>query len=212
MHPAISRTTKPRTVRRPRPAAVPQPARLPAEPTVTLVGDSVADEIAYLASARTLVARGVRLRLEVAACRRLVAESCSVAGYRPPTTLDLVRSRGHALGQVAVVAVGYNDYEYTFTHDASQVLAALHRAGVQQVLWLTLRATHHPYLAMNAALRELATRTPWLTVVDWNRYSRSHPGWFKADGLHLTHVGATAMARLLHRALEALPRAVGTTS
>lgn len=212
VQPAISRTTKPRAVRRPRPATLPQPARLPSEPTVTLVGDSVADEIAYLASARAVVARGVRLRLEVAACRRLVAESCSVAGYRPPTTLDLVRSRGRALGQVAVVAVGYNDYEYTFSHDAAQVLAALHRAGVQQVLWLTLRATHHPYLAMNAALRELATRTPWLTVVDWNRYSRSHPGWFKADGLHLTPAGATAMARLLHRALDALPRAAGTTS
>ncbi|HEU5371527.1 MAG TPA: hypothetical protein VFU51_03970 [Gaiellaceae bacterium] len=177
-----------------------------------MIGDSVADEIAYLASARTLIAGGVRLQLEVAACRRLSAESCTVAGYRPPTALELVRDRGHALGQVAIVAVGYNDYQATFAHDAKQVLTALHAAGVREVLWLTLRATHHPYLTMNAALVELAKTTPWLTVVDWNRYSRSHADWFKDDRLHLTHAGATAMARLLHRTLAALPRATAASS
>jgi lysophospholipase L1-like esterase len=108
--------------------------------------------------------------------------------------------------------VGYNDYETTFAHDAKQVLTALHRAGVREVLWLTLRATHHPYVTMNDALHELAKTTPWLTVVDWNRYSRSHPDWFKDDGLHLTHAGAIAMARLLHRTLAALPRATDVSS
>jgi hypothetical protein len=211
--PAAHPTTKPRTTRPAAPPArSPRPVTLPARPTVTLIGDSVADEIAYLASARALVARGVRLKLDVAPCRRLAAESCTVAGYRPQTALELVRSRGRALGQVAVVAVGYNDYENSFVRDAKQVLAALHRTGVQQVLWLTLRANHHPYLTMNDALRTLATTTPWLTVVDWNRYSRSHPDWFKDDGLHLTPAGATAMARLLHRQLAALPRAASSSS
>lgn len=211
--PATKPTAKPRS-RRPVAAPPQRPKRetLPAKPTVTLIGDSVADEIAYLASARALVGQGVRLRLEVAPCRRLTAESCTVAGYRPQTALELVRTRGRTLGQVAIVAVGYNDYEHTFARDAGTVLAALRRAGVQQVLWLTLRANHHAYLPMNDALRELATTTPWLTVVDWNRYSRSHPDWFKADGLHLTHAGATAMATLLHRALAALPRASASSS
>lgn len=202
--PAVQPTQGPPT-RRPTSTSRPRSPVVPARPTVTLIGDSVADEIAYLASARTLVAAGVRLRLEVAPCRRLTAESCTVAGYRPQTALELVRSRGRALGEVAVVALGYNDFEHTFAGDAKQVLGALHQAGVQQVLWLTLRANHHPYLTMNAALRELAKSTPWLTVVDWNRYSRSHPDWFKGDGLHLTHAGAIAMARLLHRTLAALP-------
>jgi hypothetical protein len=211
--PAAQPAAKPRTVRRPAPSAPrPRPAVLPARPTVTLIGDSVADEIAYLASARALVGRGVHLEHEVAACRRLAAESCTVAGYRPQTALELVRDRGHELGQVAIVAVGYNDYEHTFTGDAKRLLAALHAAGVRQVLWLTLRANHHPYLAMNDALRELAQTTPWLTVVDWNRYSRSHRDWFKEDGLHLTHEGATAMAQLVHRALAILPRAAGPSS
>lgn len=205
-------TAKPRSRR---PAVAPprrQEHTLPARPTVTLIGDSVADEIAYLSSARALVGRDVRLRLEVAPCRRLTEESCTVAGYRPQTALELVRARGRALGQVAIVAVGYNDYEHSFARDAKQVLTALHRVGVQQVLWLTLRANHHAYLPMNDALRELATTTPWLTVVDWNTYSRSHPDWFKEDGLHLTHAGATAMATLLHRTLASLPRATGSSS
>jgi hypothetical protein len=59
---------------------------------------------------------------------------------------------------------------------------------------------------MNAALREHAKSTPGLTVVDWNRYSPSHPDWFKDHGLHQTHAGAIAMARLLHRTLAALPQ------
>lgn len=210
--PAAKPSTKPRS-RRPAPAPPRRQERpLPARPTVTLIGDSVADEIAYLSSARALIGLGVHLRLEVAPCRRLAEPSCTVAGYRPQTALELVRARGRALGQVAIVAVGYNDYEHTFARDANQVLTALHRAGVRQVLWLTLRANHHAYLPMNDTLRELATTTPWLTVVDWNRYSRSHPDWFKEDGLHLTHAGATAMATLLHRTLAALPRATGSGS
>jgi hypothetical protein len=206
--PAAHAVRRPETLPKRRSAApAPRPrALLPARPTVTLIGDSVADEIAYLSSARALLAQGVRLRLEVAACRRLVAASCTVAGYRPPTALELVQAEGRALGQVAVVAVGYNDYEERFPGDVREVLAALRRAGVRQVLWLTLRANHHDYLAMNETLRALAAGRRDLTVVDWNVHSRSHPGWFKADGLHLTHAGALAMAEFLHRALAALPR------
>jgi hypothetical protein len=42
-----------------------------------------------------------------------------------------------------------------------------------------------------------------VTVVDWNVYSRSHPDWFQADGLHLLGPGAEAMATLIHNALLA---------
>jgi hypothetical protein len=187
-------------------------AVLPARPTVTFIGDSVADEIAYLSSARNLLGRGVDLRLQLAACRRLAEPSCTVAGYRPTTALQLVNASRASLGDVVIVAVGYNDYQPTFATDAGQVLAALKKAGVRKVLWLTLRATHHPYLAMNDALHVLAASTPQLEIVDWNRYSRSHPAWFKEDGLHLTHAGAYAMARLLHRSLSELPRASESSS
>jgi hypothetical protein len=54
---------------------------------------------------------------------------------------------------------------------------------------------------MNDDLQAAAKRHPELTVVDWNVYSRSHPSWFQADGLHLRRTGAEAMSTLIHKTL-----------
>jgi hypothetical protein len=171
---------------------------------VTMIGDSVADEISYVGSARALLGRGLRLDLELAACRRLVEPSCTVARVQPPTALELIHAQGRALGSTVVVAVGYNDYELPYHRDVERVLGALRRAGVRHVLWLTLRAARHPYVTMNATLRQLAAGDSRLTLLDWNRHSRSHPSWFGADGLHLTPAGAMGMARLVRVALGRL--------
>jgi hypothetical protein len=40
-------------------------------------------------------------------------------------------------------------------------------------------------------------------VIDWNVYSRSHPEWFQADGIHLLSPGSRAMAGLIHDKLVA---------
>jgi hypothetical protein len=177
------------------------------KPTVTFIGDSVADAVSYVTPAEALLARGVRLQLELAECRRLVEASCTVAGVQPETALDLIDSLGRKLGPVVVIAVGYNDYQRLYPRDMQQVLAALHAAGVKHVLWLTLRAVHASYVPMNADIRTLARADPCLTVVDWNSYSRSHPAWFASDGLHLSPAGAAAMARLLHKTLLTLATA-----
>ena len=177
-------------------------------PRVTMIGDSVADEISYLRSAQTALARGVQLNLQLAACRRLVEASCTVGGVQPTTVLELVSSLGHSLGPDVVVAVGYNDYELIYPNDVLQVLKALRRAGVQHVLWLTLRAERHTYVDMNATLREIASTDSHVTLVDWNAYSRSHPDWFDSDGLHLTPAGGEAMATLVHKRLVAMGIAV----
>src|SRR5581483_7315053 len=161
-------------------------ARAKARPRVTMIGDSVADEISYLGSAQAALGPGVQ----------------------PTTTLQLVSSLGRSLGPDVVVAVGYNDYELLYPGDVLQVLKALRRAGVQHVLWLTLRASRHDYVDMNRALREIASADPQLTVVDWNAYSRSHPDWFDSDGVHLTPAGGEAMATLVHERLVAMGIAV----
>jgi hypothetical protein len=201
----------------PRTAVVPLPVEHPTgahrarrsrgarkRPRVTVIGDSVAAEISYERKAQYLLARGVRLNLQLAACRRLVQTSCTVAGVQPPTVIEVVISLGRSIGRDVVVAVGYNDYGLLYPSDVLHVLNALHRAGVQHVLWLTLRAARHSYVAMNATLREIATTDPELTLVDWNRYSRSHPNWFDSDGIHVTAAGGKAMATLVHRRLVAL--------
>ena len=182
----------------------PKPPAKHAALKVTMIGDSVADELRYVPSAQRLLGSGVRLRLELAVCRRLVVSSCTVAGYQPSTALVLVQQLGRRLGPVVVMAVGYNDYELRYEGDVRQVLTALRQAGVEQVLWLTMRAVHQPYLPMNAVLERIAAERPDVTLVDWNRYSRSHPNWFDADGLHLDAAGAIAMATLVHKTLAGL--------
>ncbi len=178
--------------------------RAAAPQRVTVIGDSIATAIEYDATARAVLGQGVDLRLELAPCRRIAPDSCPYAGTRPPTLLDLVQRLGPALGPTVVVAVGYNDFEQSYADDIELALAALRKAGVVRVLWLTLRAERHSYLDMNEMIRAAAARHPEVTVVDWNLYSRSHPDWFQPDGLHLTADGAQAMATLVHRALADL--------
>jgi hypothetical protein len=185
------------------PAAPKRPVhRTPAR--VTFIGDSVSDEISYVASAQALLGRGIHIDLQLAACRRLVEPSCTVAGVTPPTALDVIESMGHRLGPVVVMGVGYNDWQLVYPRDTQLVLAALREAGVQHVLWLTLREARHSYIPMDADIRQLARSNPDVTIVDWNRYSRSHPSWFGPDGLHLSVAGASAMAMLLHKTLVSL--------
>ena len=186
------------------------PAQLPARggaaapPRVTVIGDSVATALAYDATAQAILADGIDLRLELAPCRRIAQESCPYEGVRPPNVIQLVETLGPALGRTVIVSVGYNDYEDQYAHNMEVALEALRKAGVERVLWATLRAAHHGYLTMNDAIEAAATRHPELTLVDWNLYSRSHPDWFQADGLHLYGEGARRMATLFHSALARL--------
>ena len=173
-------------------------------PRVTFIGDSVATALAYDATAQAILAQGIDLRLELAPCRRIAQDSCPYEGVRPPNVIQLVETLGPALGPTVVVSVGYNDYEDQYARNIEDALAALRKAGVEHVLWATLRAAHHGYLTMNDAIEAAAAHHPELTVVDWNLYSRSHPDWFQADGLHLYGEGAQRMATLFHSDLAKL--------
>jgi hypothetical protein len=51
------------------------PART-APPRVTVIGDSVQEALRFASQARAILGRGIDLRLEAAACRRLVAGGC----------------------------------------------------------------------------------------------------------------------------------------
>jgi Putative Ig domain len=168
---------------------------------VTVIGDSVADAIQLSSSATAILSQGISLDLEVTPCRRLEGVGCPYQGARPPGAVELIQSLGTKLGANVVIAVGYNDFEDQYARDIQDALAALKSAGVKHVWWLTLRAAHHPYIPMNADIEAAAQTSTFMTVVDWNVYSRSHPSWFHADGLHLQPAGADAMATLIHSAL-----------
>jgi hypothetical protein len=168
---------------------------------VTVIGDSVADGVGNDSSAVAILRQGIELDLEVAACRRVDQQSCTVDGVQPPNVVQLVKTMGSKLGANVVIAVGYNDYEDQYAQNIQNALAALQAAGVKHVWWLTLRAAHHGYVNMNDDIVAAAQSDPQLSVIDWNVYSRSHPDWFQADGLHLLQPGSEAMATLIHQSL-----------
>jgi hypothetical protein len=186
------------------------PARADADVTVTVFGDSVATAMEYDPDARTMLARGIDLQLETAACRRLGDTSCPYDGVRPPNVIDRATQLGTQLGPVVVVAVGYNDYEANYAKNIDDAMAAFRRAGVQHVLWVTLLEERQSWAEMNDMIAAAARKYPEITVVDWNAVARQQPEWMQPDGVHLTAAGAEGMAATIEAGLVQLgiaPRA-----
>ena len=168
-----------------------------AGPRVTMFGDSIADSLNYVPDARTILGDGIDLRLELAPCRKLVPVGCAYMGSRPPSVLSIVKESTLAeLGNIVVVAVGYNDPENNYETDMAQVVNALVEKGVGHVIWLTLREQTDDYRRINQTIEAQAPRWPALRVADWDAASRGKD-WFNSDGLHLNADGAIGMATLI---------------
>jgi hypothetical protein len=178
--------------------------RSAADVRVTVFGDSAATAMAYDPAAKRTLSRGIDLKLELAACRRLGDTSCPYDGVRPPNVIDRATELGGELGPVVVVAVGYNDYEANYTENIENAMAVFRMAGVQHVLWATLRASRQSYANMNDMIRAAAKKYPEITVLDWDGESRDEPDWVQPDGIHLTPTGAEAMASMIEDALVQL--------
>ena len=169
-----------------------------ARPRVSVIGDSIITALAYTSQARSLLGRDIDLHFLAVVCRRLVQPSCWYNGTRPTTALDVIQTNGQSLGPTVIVESGYNEYVQQYPDDIDTVMKALTAAGVQTVLWMTLREQRPDYSSMNAQIRAAAARWPQMVVVDWNAASRDHV-WFGDDGLHLNYQGALAMARQLRK-------------
>ena len=172
--------------------------RAHAAPRVTVIGDSVQASFAYTPQAVRNMGRGLDLRMEARACRRLSSAGCITM---PPSAVVLAQGLGPRLGDVVVVHVGYNDYAGAYNTEAA--MAAFRRAGVRAVVWVALREAHSGYAAINARIRDVARRAerrgdqPLVRVADWNRYSAAHGGWFTSDRVHLNGSGAMGLSALL---------------
>jgi hypothetical protein len=162
-----------------------------------MFGDSIADSLTYVPDARAILEDGIDLRLELAPCRKLVPVGCAYMGGRPPSVLDIVKSSTLAqLGNIVVVAVGYNDPANNYETDMAQVVNALVDRGVGHVIWVTLRAQTDEYRQIDSIIETQAPRWPELRVADWEAASRGKD-WFNPDGLHLNAAGAIGLATLL---------------
>jgi hypothetical protein len=162
-----------------------------------MFGDSIADSLSYVPEARALLVDGVDMRWELAPCRKLVPIGCAYMGERPPSVLDLVTNSTLAqLGNIVIVAVGYNDPANNYETDMAQVANALTDLGVAHIIWVTLREQTDDYRQINATIRNQASRWPGLRIADWEAASRGKD-WFNTDGLHLNAAGAIGLATLL---------------
>ena len=148
--------------------------------------------------------RGIDLRLEVAACRRLASESCPYDGVRPPNVVERAQALGRELGSVVVVVVGYNDYEGAYAEDMEEALGVFRKAGVEHVVWATLREGRPSWAQMNGDIVRASKRHPEMSVLDWNAHAQANPAWLQPDGIHLTPEGARGMATLVSSSLVQL--------
>jgi hypothetical protein len=171
-------------------------AAVAAAPRVTLISDSVGGVLFWQQDARDELARGIDLRVDIRTCRRLVTDGCVYGGERPPSALDAIRDLAPTLGQVAVIDVGYNDAPSGFAAGIDRVMRALLDAGVDQVVWITLREGRPSWAEINDEIRQAPKRWPQLTVGDWELESRAHDGWF-ADGIHMNWNGGEAFGGFL---------------
>ena len=179
-----------------------QPA---ADVRVTVFGDSVATAMQYDPDAKRVLARGIDLQLETAACRRLGDTSCPYDGVRPPNVVDRATQLGTALGPVVVVVVGYNDYEANYAKNIDDAMAAFRKAGVQRVLWATLFEERRSWADMNEMIAAAARKYPEITILDWNALAKQNPSWIQPDASpHLTAAGAEGMATMIEDSLVQL--------
>ncbi len=162
----------------------------------TFVGDSVSASVLYSSTAQRQLAKGIKVRLDLKVCRRLVQPSCPYQGRTPSTALQAVQTYGHSLGRVLIVKVGYNESASGYGKGIDQVMRAARADGARGVVWVTLRETRDTYHWTNIAIRQAAKRWPQLVVADWNAYSDGKP-WFSSDGLHLSAAGAEVLAAFL---------------
>jgi hypothetical protein len=123
------------------------------------------------------------------------------------------RRHTHTLPHVVVLALGANG-----PISLGQISAGLSIVGRNRILALV---TPPRSPTSDAAMRLATRRHPSrVLLIDWERFSAGHGGWFAGDGLHVGQTGAQAFARLIKRTIRPfafppvhhlhLPRAIGT--
>jgi hypothetical protein len=176
--------------------ASPPGAAAPAKTDVTFVGDSISASLDYVPSARRALTRPFATTFDLAVCRRLVTTGCAFQGKTPTNALEAVRARGRSVGDVLVVAVGYNEGSVGYRQGMRRIIRVARAQGAKGIVWVTLREADPVYRPTNAAIRREAGRWRSVEVADWEALSRGRP-WFREDGLHLNAAGANALARLI---------------
>jgi hypothetical protein len=169
-----------------------------------MVGDSTMSVIRFVPASQVAL-DDLDAIVDGEPCRRLVFPSCrSNTTLRVPNTAyEAIVGTPGSLDAV-VIMTGYNDWFDDFGAAFDTIVGAARAKGARHVVWLTyveggssptaLRA----YQQNNRDLRAVAANVADVTVADWNGYSRRGP-WMAPDGVHLTPLGAYALADYIAR-------------
>ncbi len=175
---------------------------------VLMVGDSTLASVRnYVWSQRLF--RGFHPVLDAHGCRRLIWPSCfSDSDFAVPNTVqEAIRDTPGEL-DVVIVMSGYNDWHDPFGSFVDAIVATARSKGADEVVFLTLSAGTFPetsataigvYAENTQMLWASRARNPSLRVADWRNYAYLAPGWFEADGVHLTQRGAFGLADYMTR-------------
>lgn len=118
---------------------------------------------------------------------------------------DAVRSLRASLPEVLVISLGTNDDPRAVSGFAADVRRIEEAAGRERcVVWATVARPPFngvSYDGYNSVLRRAAATYANFRVFDWQALSRTHPEWFRSDGVHPSAEGyrtrAAALAKLV---------------
>jgi hypothetical protein len=159
----------------------------PGDNSVYILGDSVILGTQYVID--TTLA-GWRVTLDAKVSRRM------------DQGLDIIRSKGGALGRVVVVHLCTNWFGGDYGAAADQLIAML--KGADRIVWVTCVPWVGEINAANEAIRALPDRYPNVAAVDWAAVAGT-PGYTSGDGLHLQGVGQNVLADLVAGAIGPAP-------
>ncbi len=198
------------------------------------MADPSGEPAAYDTSNRILIlADSVALPTGALVSQRLPGHSVSITGFPGVTVGDgprLIAQNSGAIGDVAVVALGYNIRSWDpvrYATDIDRVVESLLARGAKHVIWIGLR---EPTLAtsgngrwtrvqlgvwgdvwveLNGVLRDALNRHPELSIAEWDDVATDAS--YVTDSIHLTTKGRVAMADTISRAVLEAPRRVQGT-
>ncbi len=175
---------------------------------VLLVGDST---LLAVERYRVLSAfRGFDYIYSAESCRTLGVPSCGDPPL-PPNALQAILAADGTF-DIVVVMAGYDEWWTSFPNSFDLVVDASRSKGAERIIWLTYRegvgyvgpdgaTANEAFVRNNQTLRDKTSsgQFPDVVLADWYSYSAPTTKWLSEDGIHLTKVGARAVADYISR-------------
>ena len=124
-------------------------------------------------------------------------------GRRSAEGIDELEAGRLELGGHVVVSLGTNDTPGTVAVFRDDVRRVLRLVGPRRcIVWATIWRDGAPSDEFNGVLRDAASSSHRLRLVDWAEMVRKHPQWLAGDGLHGNELGYRERARAIADAIR----------